>query len=112
MQIKDLTESIALIVPMLLLVEGFVALVAWFALGSKGGRGARIAAWLGLVTLTLWCGLALGYVALMVVYFSFGSEATMLAGAVLAVLLVAMPFGWAYVVRNRHRDDSGAPRPR
>ena len=62
MQITDLTESIALIVPMLILVEGIVALVAWFAYGSKGGRGARIAAWLGLVTLTLWCGSAVAFV--------------------------------------------------
>ena len=63
MQIKELTESIALIVPMLILVEGIVALVAWFSMGSKGGRGARIAAWLGLVTLTLWCGSAIAFVA-------------------------------------------------
>ena len=63
MQITEITESIALIVPMFLLVTGIVALVAWFAMGSKGGRWARIAAWLGLVTLTLWCGSAVAFAA-------------------------------------------------
>ena len=43
MQITEITESIALIVPMFLLVTGIVALVAWFAMGSKagGGHGSR-----------------------------------------------------------------------
>lgn len=105
MQIKDLTESIALIVPMLILVEGIVALVVWFALGSKGGRGARIAAWLGLVTLTLWCGSAIAFVVLNLVYFSFGAQATIVGAALVTVFMIAMPFGWAYVVRNRHAGD-------
>jgi hypothetical protein len=112
MQIAELSESVALIVPMLFLVEGIVALVAWFAYGSRGGRGARIAAWLGLVTLSLWCGSALAYVALMLVYFNLGAQATMVAAALVTVLMVAMPFFWAYVVRNRHGDDAGTPQAR
>ncbi len=112
MQITELSESVALIVPMLFLVEGIVALVVWFAYGSRGGRGARIAAWLGLVTLTLWCGSALAYVALMLVYFNLGAQATMIAAALVTVLMVAMPFFWAYVVRNRHGDDAGTPQVR
>jgi hypothetical protein len=112
MQITELSETVALVVPMLFLVEGIVALVAWFAYGSRGGRGARIAAWLGLVTLTLWCGSALAYVALMLVYFNLGAQATMLAAALVTVLMVAMPFFWAYVVRNRHGDDTGTPQAR
>jgi len=109
MQIVELSESVALIVPMLFLVEGILALVVWFAYGSRGGRGARIAAWLGLVTLTLWCGSALAYVAPMLVYFNLGAQATMVAAAIVTVLMVAMPFFWAYVVRNRHGDDAGTP---
>jgi hypothetical protein len=109
MQIKEITESIALIVPMLILVEGVVALVVWFALGSKGGRGARIAAWLGLVTLTLWCGSAAAFVLLNLVYFTFGAQATIVGAAVVTVLMIAMPFFWWYVVRNRHHDDAGTP---
>jgi hypothetical protein len=109
MQIKELSESIALIVPMLFLVEGIVAVVAWLYLGSKGGRGARVAAWLGLVTLTLWCGSALAYVLLMLTYFNLGPEATIAVAALVTVFMVAMPFGWAYVVRNRHRDGTGTP---
>lgn len=112
MQIKDLTESVALIVPMLLLVEAIVALVVWFAYGQKGGRGARVAAWLALVTLTLWCGSAVAYVVLMVTYFNLGAEATMVAAAMVTVFMIAMPFGWAYVVRNRHHDDGGTPQAR
>ncbi len=109
MQIKDLSESVALIVPMLFLVEAIIALVVWFAYGQKGGRGARVAAWLGLVTLTLWCGSALAYVVLMLTYFNLGAEATMLVAAVVTVFMIVMPFGWAYVVRSHHRDDSGTP---
>lgn len=109
MQINEVTESIALIVPMFLLVAGIVALVAWFAMGSKGGRGARIAAWLGLVTLTLWCGSAVAFGLLMLTYFTFGAQATIVAAVLVTVFMVAMPFFWAYVVRNRHRDDTGAP---
>jgi hypothetical protein len=112
MQIAELSESVALIVPMLFLVEGIVALVVWFAYGSRGGRGARIAAWLGLVTLSLWCGSALAYVALMLVFFNLGAEATMVAAVVVTVLMVAMPFFWAYVVRNRHGNDAGTPQAR
>jgi hypothetical protein len=112
MQIAELSESVALIVPMLFLVEGIVALVVWFAYGARGGRGARIAAWLGLVTLTLWCGSALAYVALMLVYFNLGAQATMVAAALVTVLMVAMPFFWAYVVRNRHGNDAGTPQAR
>ena len=32
-----------------------------------------------------------------------------MAAALVTVLMVAMPFFWAYVVRNRHRDDAGTP---
>jgi hypothetical protein len=109
MQIKELSESVALIVPMLILIEGVVALVVWFSMGSKGGRGARIAAWLGLVTLTLWCGSAIAFVVLNLVYFSLGSQATIVAAVLVTLFMIVMPFGWAYVVRNRHRDDAGTP---
>lgn len=108
MQIKELTENLALVVPMLLLVEAVVAIVLWFALGSKGGRGARIAAWLGLTTLTLWCGSAAAFVLLNLIYFNFGSQATIVGAVLVTVFMVAMPFGWAYVVRHHGRDDTGA----
>ena len=109
MELKDLTKSIAMVVPMFMLVASIVALVTWFALGAKGGRGARIAAWFGLVVLTLWCGPGLGLAVLTLVYFLFGSAATIAAVFVVAALLLAMPFFWAYVVRNRHGNDTGSP---
>jgi hypothetical protein len=109
MQLKDLTTSIAMVVPMFLMVASIVALVAWFALGAKGGRGARIAAWLGLTVLSLWCGLLVGLAALTGIYFVFGSTATIIGAVIVGVLLIAMPFFWWYVVRNRNRDDAGTP---
>jgi len=94
MQIKDLMTSVAMVVPMFLLVAGIVALVAWFAAGAKGGRGARFAAWLGLVTLSLWCGSLVALALLTIVYFLLGSLATIVAATVVTVLMVAMPFFW------------------
>jgi hypothetical protein len=112
MQIKDVAESVFLIVPMFLLVAGIVALVAWISMGAKGGKGARFAAWLGLVTLTLWCGSALAFAGLTIIYFVLGSQATIVGAVLVTVFMVAMPFLWAYVVRNRHRDDAGTPQAR
>ena len=60
------------------LFTSLVAIVIWFAYGSKGGRAARIAAWLGLTTLTFWVGSAIAFVGLNLVYFSLGSTATIL----------------------------------
>jgi hypothetical protein len=48
-------------------------------------------------------------VALNLVYFSLGSQATIIAAALVTLFMIVMPFGWAYVVRNRHRDDAGTP---
>ncbi len=105
MQIAELTTEVALILPIVILVEGIVALVAWFALGSKGGRGARFAAWLGLVTLTLWCGSAVAFVMLHVLLFNFGPSAAMAGAVVTTGLMVLMPFGWAVVIRHHGRSD-------
>jgi hypothetical protein len=105
MQIEELTTEVALILPIVLLVEGIVAVVAWFALGCRGGRGARFAAWLGLVTLTTWCGSAIAFVLLHVLLFNFGTSAAMAGAVVTTVLMVLMPFGWAVVVRHHGRSD-------
>ena len=107
MQIADLTEDLALILPIVLLVEGIVGLVAWFAFGSKGGRGARFAAWLGLVTLTLWVGSAAAFVFLHVLLFTFGSGAAILGGILVTAFMVLMPFGWALVIRHHGPADPG-----
>lgn len=112
MELKDLTTSIAMVVPMFMMVASVVALVMWFALGAKGGRGARIAAWLGLTVLSLWCGILVGLALLTLVYFVLGATATIVGAVVVAVVLVAMPFFWWYVVRNRHQDDAGTPQAR
>jgi len=116
MQIAELTEDIALIVPMLILVEGIVGLIVWFAYGSKGGRGARIAAWLGLVTLTLWCGSAAAFVLVHILLFTLGTGAAIVGAALVTVFMLAMPFGWAVLVRHHGQPDTadaqqpGSPR--
>lgn len=107
MQIKDITEQLALIVPMLILIEGVIAIVVWFAMGSRGGRGARIAAWLGLVTLTLWCGSLVAFVALNILYFTLGSTAVIVGAVLVTIFMVLMPFGWAKVIRSRGHDEPG-----
>jgi hypothetical protein len=107
MQIAEVTEDVALILPIVILVVGLVGLVAWFAFGSKGGRAARIAAWLGLVTMTLWCGSAAAFVLLHILLFAFGPTAAMVGAVVTTVFMVLMPFGWAIVVRHHGRVDTG-----
>ena len=104
MRVADITQELFLIIPLLLLIEGIVAVVVWFALGSKGGTGARVAAWLGLVTLTLWCGSAVAFVALHLLLFNFGTEAAVAGAVATTVFMVLMPFGWALVVRHRSKD--------
>lgn len=111
MQITELTEDIALMLPVIFLVQSVVALVLWFAFGSKGGRGARLAAWLGLCTLTLWVGSALAFVLLHMLLFQFGNGAVIAGVAVTTVFMLLMPFGWWYVIRQ-HGDDTGGSQPR
>jgi hypothetical protein len=105
MQVSELTEDIVLMLPVILLVQGIIAIGLWFALGSKGGRGARFAAWLALVTLTLWIGSAIAFVALHVLLFTFGNAAVVAGVVATTVFMLVMPFGWAWVVRQR-RDES------
>jgi hypothetical protein len=107
MLIADLGTDFVLIVPMLILVAGVIGLIAWFAYGSRGGRGARVAAWLGLVTLTLWCGSALAFPLVYLVLFNLGPQAATVTAAIVTVFMVAMPFGWALVVRHHGHELPG-----
>jgi len=108
MQIADMTEDLALILPIVILVEGIVGVVAWFAYGSKGGRGARVAAWLGLVTLTLWVGSAAAFVLLHLLLFNFGSGAAIAGAIVVTAFMLLMPVGWALVIRHHGTNDAGS----
>jgi uncharacterized membrane protein YhaH (DUF805 family) len=96
---------------MLILLEGIVGLVVWFAYGSRGGRAARIAAWLGLVTLTLWCGSAVAFVLIHLLLFSLGTQAAIVGAAIVTVFMLAMPFGWAIVVRHHGAADTEGQQP-
>ena len=109
MEIKDITQNLTMIIPLLLLIEAVVAIGLWLVWGSKGGRGAQIAAWLGLTTLTFWAGSALAFVALNLVWFATQNQAaTIIAAAIVTIFMVSMPFGWAYFVRHHFGSDSGA----
>jgi hypothetical protein len=110
MMITDVGKDIALIVPLLILLEVIVGLVAWFAFGARGGRGARFAAWLALVTLTLWCGSAAAFVLLNILYFTLGSAAVIIGAVLVTAFMVAMPFMWAVVVRQHGTDAGSQPR--
>jgi hypothetical protein len=100
MQIAEVTEDILLFLPILILAESIIALVVWFAFGSKGGRGARFAAWLGLVTLTLIVGSILAFIGIHILLFAFGNGAAVAGAIVTTVFMLLMPFGWAWVVRH------------
>jgi hypothetical protein len=106
MRITELSEELALILPVVILVEGIVGVVVWFVAGSRGGRAARFAAWVGFVTLTLWCGSAAAFVLLHLLLFAFGSTVAMAGAIAITVFMVLMPFGWAAVVRHRAQDRS------
>ena len=101
MQIADIARDLVLIVPLLLVLEAVSALVVWLAAGGRGGRGARIAAWLGLTTLTLWAGSLVAFVAINLLVFNFGSAGGLAGFAATTAFMVVMPFGWAHVVRRR-----------
>ena len=114
MELGELTEDIVLMLPVILLAESVVALIIWFAWGSKGGRGARFAAWLGLCTLTLWVGSALAFVALHLLLFSFGNGAVIAGVIATTLFMLLMPFGWWYLISRRsdagRQPDAGQPR--
>ena len=109
MQLAELSEDLLLILPAVILVQGIIALVVWFWLGSKGGRGARVAAWIGLVTLTVWVGSAIAFVLLHLLLFTFGPNAAIIGAVVVTVFMLAMPFGWAVVIRHHGREDTRDP---
>jgi hypothetical protein len=109
MQIAEITEDIALMLPVLILAQSIIALIVWFAWGSKGGRGARFAAWLGLVTLTLVVGSVLAFIGLHLLLFTFGNEAVIVGVIITTLFMLVMPFAWAWVVRH-HGTEEAAPR--
>jgi hypothetical protein len=105
-QIAEVGEELALILPLVILAEGVIGLIVWFAAGSRGGRGARVAAWVGLVTLTLWCGSAAAFVLLHLLLFAFGSGAALLGVVLTTAFMVLMPIGWWIVLSHRARNGS------
>jgi drug/metabolite transporter (DMT)-like permease len=105
MDISQVTESLGTVLPFIFLAEGVIAAAVWFVFGGKGSRGAKITAWIGLTTLTLWCGSAIAFVALHALLFSIGRDAAMVGLILTTIFMVTMPFGWALVIRHRARKE-------
>jgi hypothetical protein len=103
----DPTDAL-LMLPVLLLVLGVVAVMAWFLRGAPGSASERFAAWLGLVTITAYVGSAIAFVALHAILFLTGStELTGLGFLVVTIFMLLQPFGWWIVLHRRRRSTGG-----
>ena len=110
MPIAELAESILASLPIILVAETVVAVIVWYVAAGRGDRRAQVAAWVGLVTLTLWLGSLAAFVVLHVIMFVAGREAAFVGIVITTILMLAMPFGWAYVIRHRRRNEDGGGR--
>jgi len=102
MRIGGFAGDLLTFVPFILVAVAALGAIVWFVAGDRGGMWSKVTAWLGLVTLTLWIGSAVAFVALHGLLFLVGPDAA-LGGLVFTTLFMAlMPFGWAFVVARRH----------
>jgi hypothetical protein len=101
MQVANVAENFMVSLPFIALAEAAVALVIWLLAGGKGGRWAGVAAWIGLTSLMLWCGSMIAFVVLHGLLFFIGPGAAVAGVVVTTILMLAMPFGCAYVIRHR-----------
>ena len=106
MRIFDPTDAL-LLVPVVLLVIGILAVIAWLVRGAPGSASDRFAAWLGLVTITLYIGSAIAFVGLHAILFLTGSrEATAAGFVVVTVFMVLQPFAWWILLHRRRQSES------
>lgn len=67
--------------------------------GDRGGRWAKIAAWIGRTTLPLWFGSILPFHVLHGLSFFIGPGVSAVGVAVTTISMLTMLFGWVLVVR-------------
>jgi hypothetical protein len=103
-QIFDPTDAL-LLLPVVLLAIGVLAVLAWLLRGAPGSSSERFAAWLGLVTITLYIGSAVAFVGLHAILFLTGSRELTAAGFVaVTVFMLVQPIGWWVVLRRRRNS--------
>lgn len=102
MQIESLGVALAVLLPLLLLVEGLVAAL----LSSVNGWHAPrllgpIATWSVLTALSVWCLYLVAFVAIHALLFTFGTAAAWVGVIVTGLALVATPIAWALLIRRQ-----------
>ncbi len=109
MQIESLGVALAVLLPLLLLVEGLVAAL----LSSVNGWHAPrllgpLATWSVLTALTVWCVYLVAFVGVHALLFAFGTEAAWVGVIVTAIVLVGAPVAWGVLIRRQaHRAAHG-----
>src|SRR5574340_284196 len=109
---------LAVLLPVLLVVEGLVVALLWSLNGSHlprflsghmgdpsrghiANRGALFGTWLGLTALTMWCGWLLSFVVVHALLFAFGTGAAWVGIIVSGAFFAATPLAWGYVLLRR-----------
>jgi len=108
MNVDEVAVILAVIVPFLLVAEGFLAVIFWRWNGWEAprflarGRTLSLAVtWFVVSTLSVWCVYVMAFVAVHALLFTLGQPAAV-AGLALSVLLVAaVPIVWAFVILRR-----------
>lgn len=102
MQIESLGVALAVLLPLLLLVEGLVAALLSNVNGARTPRLlGPIATWSVLTALTVWCVYLVAFVGIHALLFTFGTEAAWVGVIVTGIVLVATPFAWGLLIRRQ-----------
>lgn len=102
MQIESLGVAVAVLLPLLLLVEGLIAALLSSVNGWHGPRLlGPLATWSVLTALTVWCVYLVAFVGVHALLFTFGTEAAWVGVVVTTIVLVAAPVAWAVLIRRQ-----------
>jgi hypothetical protein len=71
--------------------------------GGKGGRWAKVAAWIDLTTLPLWFGSMIAFYVLHGLFFFIGPGASVAGVVVTTISMLTILFGWVLGVHHRAR---------
>ena len=109
MRITGFAGDLLTFVPFILVGVAALGAIVWFVAGDRGGLWAKVTAWLGAVTLTLWIGTAVAFLGLHGLFFLVGSDAALAGLIFTAIFMAVMPFGWAVVIARRHGPTTTTP---